>query len=81
MSTAWDNCEITSDYKQSVVNIAEVIKSDPEVSEEEVQEALHLAEKKMQQRIREKFVQTVRKCNQLRNRVYALNEQIKADQQ
>lgn len=71
MSTAWDKCAITSDLKQSVVEIAEVIKKCPGVGEEEVVQALELASRKMRERIRTRLANSVRNCNNLRLQLYS----------
>jgi hypothetical protein len=78
MSSAFDNCVISGDFKQSLVNIAEIIVQYPHVGEEEVIEAVDSAKRKMHQKLRDQHARHLRSCKETAHEVYCLKEELKS---
>ena len=77
-SSAFENCVITGDFKQSLVNIAEVVVTCPHVSEEEVVEVVESAKKKMREQLRQRQAENLAKCKDAAHQLYCLKEDLKA---
>jgi hypothetical protein len=80
MTSVWEDCEITSDLKQSVVEIAKVIKRCPKIGVEEVIEVYESAEKEVRKRIRKSCRAYLQQRHEFNQQGNAVREQLESTQ-